>query len=900
MLLTFLYRYENLWFVPFLLTFLCYIGIFRKMGLRVLPDALPILGDLSLTRVLFPKQRAFWRPFLTCLVLVGAAFYLNPYTGSSVVTARIFLIVATFIYQLFLLRLYHRLCKVFGRHLPFALLTWLLPPLGLGILGYSNKAQVVAIPHYERKESRFTVIRFLKRCSFVLISAVEVAAVVAIVGLITIRTYPPRFVTESLIEDVVNQTKDISGTGEVVTREQAMSDGGASLASLPTSREKFFPTHDDDQSVCVMAYFIGSDLEEKMGLASVNITQMIDATTKGPHLTFALQAGGSPRWFTQGIADASYGRYTISNGKLEKVQDLPDDTCMSEPEPLADFIAWAKETYPADRYILVMWDHGGGLSSGCGYDQQNKRDADIPMISVSEMADAIDRAGVTFDAIGFDACLMQDIEVAAALEPYADYLIASEETESGIGWPYTSAFAKLAEDPTVPTEDFAHELIASYDPYNSVVNDGEPATEATLSLVDLPLAKACYQRMEGFFGSAHEAVKADSASFAHISLAGTKAYTFQGDEQVDLVDFLSRLYQLDAEDKIVTEAEVQELIDTVRACVVMRNANSAEGVNGIALTLPVQSVSAYRYDHQQLDTLSLKTQRKFYDDFFSIIAAQKMKDIEQKSKEDDTDLLTLIEEIVTPDYTEEDWYVEGFEDYETQEALVDIPLTEVEDGYRIELPEKTWGIISDCRTIAYQRANDGTLRYLGYDDTGAVDEDGNPLVSMDGTWVHVAGRLACYESTGSRETKDGVVFTGKVKARLNDEDIVTLQVEWDPVPADGSGTETPAGRVTGYTRDTEDELWGFLEDLDLDTDGILSRGTEELSAGDKVEFLFDYYDDAGKLVKTEPYGTAMRVTAEEHIVVTDEMLDPCNVVFGGMLTDAYQRTMTTEKIEATL
>ena len=51
------------------------------------------------------------------------------------------------------------------------------------------------------------------------------------------------------------------------------------------------------------------------------------------------------------------------------------------------------------------------------------------------------------------------------------------------------------------------------------------------------------------------------------------------------------------------------------------------------------------------------------------------------------------------DDTQEEWYIEGFEDYDNSEALVDIPLSKEGEGYSLELDESIWEIIADCKTI---------------------------------------------------------------------------------------------------------------------------------------------------------------------------------------------------------
>ena len=182
-----------------------------------------------------------------------------------------------------------------------------------------------------------------------------------------------------------------------------------------------------------------------------------------------MQAGAAERMFTSGMEDGSYARYTINDGKIEKVLDLDPSTCMVEKESLADFIRWTKENYPADRYMLVFWDHGGGLTYGYGQEQINRREDKGRLMPCSDLVEAVKEGGVQFDLIGFDTCLMQDIDLAYSLEPYADYFLASEESESGYGWNYTPGFSELAKNPGISTEDFGTFMISGFDPYNTIL-----------------------------------------------------------------------------------------------------------------------------------------------------------------------------------------------------------------------------------------------------------------------------------------------------------------------------------------------------------------------------------------------------------------------------------------------
>ncbi len=896
MLLGYLLKTPLAWAIAIVFQIIAYGGVLRKMGLPVWNCIVPCLAEWRLSTVLFRWKRSFWRPFIVSSVLFLTGLYLNPYSGTVVVKARLLMIGAVTIYSFLLIRLYWRLSRAFGKGWVYALLMTLVPPVFLFALGYGS-AKYLGGPEFPPAPKLPILITFLWRAGIVLISGVEILALLIGVGYLTIRSRAPRFFVNMIVSEEYESTKDVTGTGVVVTREDTMGDAYANLASMPTSRAKLFPDHSQDKDVTVMVYCIGSDLEMGMGFCSVNIKQMVDATKQGSALTFVLECGGSERWFTEGIKDGSYGRYIIHDGKLEKVMDLPANTCMSTPEAFESFLAWAKDAYPADRRMLVLWDHGSGFGMGYGYDNLNKRDAENPLLLVSEIVQAIDTAGLTFDVIGFDACLMQNIEVATAFEPYADYFLGSEESEGGPGWFYTSGFGQLAQNPGMSSEDFGREMVACYDAYNRASHsDGAPQPAMTLSFVDLTLAKPAYEQMNGLFEDARVAIASDSTNYASLSLAGTKSYTFQNREQVDLIDFLTHLDAIDYEDKILTDEDRNELITAVRACVLYRNGDSAEGINGMALTFPASSASSYTNDYRQLRAFSYEQEEALYNDFFSIMAAAKQKEYEQ-AVEEGSFLAAL--NAALGDITGEEWYVEGFENYETQDALIDIPLTEVENGYQIELPEKAWGIIADSQMIVYQKDEDGLLRYLGIDSIGSTDENGHPLVAMGDTWVHVGGQLVCYESRNVRETEDGVVFEGTARAQLNGKQKVIVHIEWDPVTGDDAALSS--GRITGYELAMEDNpLWQLISE-DLMDENLASiidaRRYKTFEPGDRIAFLFDCYDEAGSLVKTEVGGTVL-VTSMERLKAEDKPLGECDIVFGGVLTDVYQRTMTTEKIEA--
>jgi hypothetical protein len=546
---------------------------------------------------------------------------------------------------------------------------------------------------------------------------------------------------------------------------------------------------------------------------------------------------------------------------------------MSEPQNLTDFIVWTKENYPADRYMLVLWDHGGGFVNGYGSDDLNRR-SDASTMQAFEIIKAIRKSDTKFDVIGFDACLMQNIEYANALEPYADYYLASEETEPGTGWYYTAGFGKLAEDPAISIEEFGKSMVSSYDQVQRALNEGEPDPKCTLSLVDVTLVKPVYKQLTGLYKKATADMADKPAVFANMSAARSGAYQFFDEEQVDLVSYLTNLKKADYRQAVTSDEELDRIADTVKACVVYRNSDSAEGINGMAIDFPYKDLSMYSSEYKQLKAVKYRTEQKFFDTFCSIMGAQQMR----ADAEDDS----LFGILGARDYSEEEWYIKGFEDYDTTDLFVDIPVTAVEEGYLPELPDKTWDTILDCKVAAYLVTDEG-LMYIGREHFSDTDAEGHPIVSMDGAWARINGHVVCYEADEPLVTEEGTIFRGKVKARLNGSENITLHIEWDPVSEDQEAE--PSGRVTGYSIDDDQTLF------------FMKKGMEQFETGDTIEFLFDFYDEEGNLLRTGTYGDKQLVITEDQMTVRDEVFESGSVIsYFGILTDVYQRDLMTEEI----
>jgi hypothetical protein len=127
---------------------------------------------------------------------------------------------------------------------------------------------------------------------------------------------------------------------------------------------------------------------------------------------------------------------------------------MGDPDQLADFIQWSMSNYPAQRYALILWDHGDGwrkriksnLTRAICWDDTN---GDGSGLSMLELKDVLTSLPVKPDLVGFDACLMAMIENAYMLKlSGVSVMVGSEETEPAAGWPYDLIARGLASNPS--------------------------------------------------------------------------------------------------------------------------------------------------------------------------------------------------------------------------------------------------------------------------------------------------------------------------------------------------------------------------------------------------------------------------------------------------------------------
>lgn len=147
---------------------------------------------------------------------------------------------------------------------------------------------------------------------------------------------------------------------------------------------------------------------------------------------------------------------------------------MADPQTLVDFVTWSIQTYPAQRYALILSDHGMGWVGGWSDPNPGNPGPDGleitssgDLLLLNEIDDALgtirQQTGIDrLDVVGFDACLMGHLEVATAIAPHANVMVASQELEPAMGWAYTAFLNELINNPTMDGTQLAHHIVTTY------------------------------------------------------------------------------------------------------------------------------------------------------------------------------------------------------------------------------------------------------------------------------------------------------------------------------------------------------------------------------------------------------------------------------------------------------
>ncbi|MBR3508568.1 MAG: leucine-rich repeat protein [Lachnospiraceae bacterium] len=388
--------------------------------------------------------------------------------------------------------------------------------------------------------------------------------------------------------------------------QEFMSGDAVILGELPVQEAKDYT---------LMVYMIGSNLESKLGSASADVEEMEESGLDFESTNLILYTGGSARWFSDVPCDRNCVIDMSRQGENRVVAGTAKNADMGAFETLAAFVNFCTEKYPAEHYGLILWDHGGGPLWGYGADELFQGDG----LLLSEMQLAMERTVFSesrkLDFVGFDACLMGNLETMAVWAPYAEYFVASEELEPGDGWDYH--FLKALNQKSKDAVKVTTAIVQSYEKYYKANQTQYFHPDVTLSVTKLSeirevqatLANAALVMTKDMeHGQAKElfATRAKAKSFGMTGRIedGTQFY-------YDLVDMGSFAEEF----KKRSETEGKEMLAALKQFVV-KNYSNVEGASGVTFYYPANNRMQYHEMRETYEKLGLNRE---YGDFIKSV-----------------------------------------------------------------------------------------------------------------------------------------------------------------------------------------------------------------------------------------------------------------------------------------
>ncbi|NSW90254.1 MAG: hypothetical protein HPY74_06180 [Firmicutes bacterium] len=488
----------------------------------------------------------------------------------------------------------------------------------------------------------------------------------------------------------------------------------------------------------IMVYMNGSDLESEGGMATGDITEMLSANFPKTDINVIIQTGGTNMWQNEIIPSDKIARYRVIENNIELLEELPAES-IGESTTLTSFINYCMDEFPADKYGLIMWNHGGGSVVGYGVDELFNYDS----LTINEMKTAFENSYLKdhkLEFLGFDACLMANIETAYMAKDYANYLIASEELEPGYGWDYLTWLSYLGSNPGLNGAEIGREIVDSF--VNFYKNNGMEDEATTLSVVDLTKVETVVSALENFI----EAADISSLSYQKIAKPRSKTREFGMPSEyggsTDMVDIVHMAQQF----RDICPDEANDLIKAMENAVVYKSQGDfVDNAGGLSLYFP------YSAKDEVGERIPIYQTSGFSSKYIN--------------------------------------YVSKFAEVLTGSTFAKLDVSEIaparsDDNFDIIIPPEEIDNIESIYFTAWVKEDDKFYTQIYQDSDVEIDENGKILTEFDGIITTINGEWAClYEI----EVGDDYIRYG-VPALLNDKE-VNLIVLYDD--------RNPEGKVIG-------------------------------------------------------------------------------------------------------
>ncbi len=252
-------------------------------------------------------------------------------------------------------------------------------------------------------------------------------------------------------------------------------------------------------------------------------------------------------------------RYYIGKNNKVEVNSLSQEMGIDPEKELVSMMQWASQSYPAKRYMMVLWNHGNGVSDkhtrqhsilnnwlqipgmqeniaekdrGILYD--DSQDTFLTNQALTRACDAIKKIlGKNIDIVGMDACMMAMVEVAHDIKTSANVLVGSQETEPGEGWPYAGFLGALtSRSPLFGANELASSIVLAYADFYK--ND-QTCTQSAITLNKIDQVTTTLDNVVREITKCVQANKTESLKM--LQTARKKSIAFYVSDYIDLHSF---------------------------------------------------------------------------------------------------------------------------------------------------------------------------------------------------------------------------------------------------------------------------------------------------------------------------------------------------------------------------
>ena len=670
-------------------------------------------------------------------------------------------------------------------------------------------------------------------------------------------------------------------------------DNGSNTGDLDTTvvsgaRDKFTEIIGNGQDeVTLMVYLCGTDLESRSKMATSDLQEMINADI-AENVNLIVYTGGCRQWQNNALSSQTNQIWQVKNEGITCLEKNLGSYAMTDPGTLSYFIRWCERNFPANRKALIFWDHGGGSVSGFGYDEKF---ASSGSMNLAEIDKALTDGGVKFDFVGFDACLMATTENALMLTKHADYMIASEETEPGIGWYYTNWLTELSKNTSMPTLEIGKMIV---DDFVDTCAQKLRGQSTTLSVVDLAEVEATVpEALTNFSTDTCELI--ENKDFKSVSNARNGAREFGASSKIDQVDLVHLAKNMKTEEG---DALAKVLLNAVKY---NRTSSNMTNSYGLSIYFPMRKLSMVDSAVGTYAKIGIDNEYSRCIEAFASMGAsgQAMSGAPQSplpsltgapssgsTSYGDMDMMSqLLGTLLSGGLGNISGLTSGNTAFLSGRALSDEAMVEYykensldgsllqwNDG-KIFLPEEQWEVVQNLQANMFYDDGTGYID-LGLDNVYEFDEEGNLLAPAECTWIAVNEQPVAYYHESTVDDGENYSITGRIPVLYNEER-AELVVEFT--------NEDPDGSIVGVRR--------VYKDGETET---VAKTMDTVTDGDIIDFVCDYYSYDGTYLDSYMLGEQLVVDGE--LMISDVYVDAEAANLTYLFTDIYNQQYWSEPV----